>query len=354
MHSYAPALSTSCRTVDDRMRLVKQFGSHSLAFATLQTDPYGNPLLEYFDTPEGFVAYSTGGARTVVLGNPICAVEDTAKVLKAFLRAHPKSVFVQVGAIVARQLEQLGLWVNRFGTETILDLKYFSLTGRKFEDIRNSLNRATRSRVTIRTGTDAKPSLREIEHVSSDWMHSRVVKSRELQFMVRPAIHGVEQFVRKLYAFESNKLVGFAYYDPMFENGDIIGYHAMTNRYSRCAPSGTAYLLDVTMAKMLQTEGLRLLALGFAPFADLKEKEPFKYSWLAKRSFSFSRRYLKSFYNFRGQELRKRKYRGRRVPLFFASRGSFVEPIIDLLAVCAVSNFSITSQILQMFRVNGT
>ncbi len=344
------------RSVEQRLALIKQYGSHSLAYATLQADPHGNPLLEYFDKDGGFLAFSTAhcfGSRQIVLGEPICSPEATAGIVAAFVEKYPRAVFLQIGETVGRCLERLGLFVNRFGTETILDIESFSLKGNKREDIRRLLNRANRGGVEIKQWSDADETPSEAEQVNREWLQNRVVRSSELRFMVRPVVHKGEQYVRKLFAFAKDKLVGFAYYDPIFRDGRIIGYHAMTNRFSASAPVGTSYLLDVTMAALLKDEGVPHLALGFAPFSGVGDHELFRHSWVAKKSFSFNYSFLNSLYNFKGQDLRKRKFSGCTSPLYFASKGRLFRPFVDLLATCRVSNFRIGAQMLQAVGIHN-
>lgn len=340
-------------TMQQRLELVKQYGCHPLAYATLQTNSSGEPILEYFDTSDGYVAFartSSLGLRIVALGDPVCTAHKVKTLLAEFIRAHPRAAFVQVGETTGRHLEQLGFFVNRFGTETILDLDSFSLRGRCHEDIRTMVNVAERNGVKILGQRDVNVAKCDIERIDSEWIASRRVRTRELRFMVRPAIHSIEPMVRKLYAFAADRLVGFAYYDPMFNNGKLIGYHAMTNRFGSEAPKGTSYMLDITMVGLLQKEALPHFALGFSPFSQVNAGEPLRYNWITKMSFGFDYTCLNALYNFKGQEMRKRKYRGRVVPLYFASKGRFVQPIANLLAVCRVSNFSIATQILQQLR----
>ncbi len=349
-------LTLGRRSVAQRLELIKLYGSHSLAYATLQTDSCGNPLLEYFDTDDGFLAFSTThcfGTRQIVLGEPICSHDDMEGMLAAFIKRYPRAVFLQIGEFVGRCLEKLGFLVNRFGTETILDIESFSLKGLRRQDIRTLLNRAHRGCVEVRTLPNVDESPLDVEQVSFEWLQSRVVRSSELRFMVRPVLHTGEPYVRRLYAFAREKLVGFAYYDPIFRSGRIVGYHAMTNRFSASAPGGTSYLLDVTMAALLKDEGVPHLALGFAPFSRVGERELFRHSWVAKRSFSFNYSCLNSLYNFRGQDLRKRKFCGRSLPLYFASKGRLLRPFVDLLSTCRVSNFRIGGQILQAVGIHN-
>lgn len=183
---------------------MKRFGSYSLAYATLQSDSNGKQLLEYFDTHDGFIAFAATnllGSRKIALGEPICSAKNVKALLRAFILTYPKTVFVQVGETVAHHLEDLGFSVNRFGIETFLDLDSYTLSGRSHEDIRTMLNCATKHGVVISEQPSSEVSIRDVQRVDREWMESRVVKRRELGFMVRPAIHTEEPFVRKLYAY---------------------------------------------------------------------------------------------------------------------------------------------------------
>lgn len=338
------------RNLDERLQLVRKYGSHTLAFATLQTDSTRVPVLEFFDDEHGYIAFarvSILGNRVVVLGEPVCAPENVRAILTSFTRSHPNAAFVQIGESVGRILEDLGFFINRSGTEIFLDLEDFSLRGRRREDLRTMLNSALRNGVTVLERGDVDISGAEVDRVNQEWLSTRRVRTGELSFMVRPALHFSEPFVRKLYAFAKEKLVGFAYYDPLFRNGSVVGFHAMTNRYGLDAPKGTSYLMDLSMVRILQEEGVPKFTLGFSPFSQVGAGEHFRFNQLTKLNFRFAYRCLNVLYNFRGQELRKRKYRGRVEPLYFASKGGFFTPIVNLLAVCRVSNFNPWSQLFR-------
>jgi lysylphosphatidylglycerol synthetase-like protein (DUF2156 family) len=341
------------RTQMQRLELVKRHGSQTLAFATLQTDAAGVPVLEYFDTDDGYIAYARSsllGQRIVVLGEPVCAPEKLREILATFTQLYHRVLFVQVGETVGRILEQLGFFVNRFGTETFLDIEDYSLGGRRREDVRTMLNSAVRNGVTVKEQDEVEVSAADVIRVNREWLSTRRVRTGELSFMVRQALHFREPFVRKLYAFAKGRLVGFAYYDPFFRNEKTIGFHAMTNRYGWDAPKGTSYMVDISMVKRLQREGVSQFALGFSPFSQVSATEHFRSNALTKLNFRFDYRFLNRLYNFRGQEQRKRKYRGRVVPLYFASKGKVIDPIVNLWVLCKLSNFSVWSQFCQSLK----
>ena len=78
-------------TPEERFEYLKQFGSHCMAYSTLQ------PGMEYFDLPAvGYLAYMTHGRTRFVLGEPICAEADSPRLMDEALRDHCDTCFVQI------------------------------------------------------------------------------------------------------------------------------------------------------------------------------------------------------------------------------------------------------------------
>ena len=87
------------RDSSERFELIRRYGSHSLAYSTLQ------PGLEYFDTEGGFLAYRRKGIPgmrfVVVLGDPVAQPRSVGGLIDAFLERFPDACFLPVGAPTA-------------------------------------------------------------------------------------------------------------------------------------------------------------------------------------------------------------------------------------------------------------
>jgi len=57
------------------------------------------------------------------------------------------------------------------------------------------------------------------------WRQTRGVKHREMTFLTRPAVLDDEVDVRKFFTFDhKGRLLAFAFFDPIYAAGKVIGY----------------------------------------------------------------------------------------------------------------------------------
>src|SRR6185369_17489422 len=98
--------------------------------------------------------------------------------------------------------------------------------------------------------------------ISEDWMEKKAVKGHEMSFLVRPAIYDDEPDVRKFYGMKGNETVGFVFFDPMYENGKVVGYMANILRSNCDGYSVTDYIILEAM-EVFRKEGIPVVSLGF-------------------------------------------------------------------------------------------
>jgi lysylphosphatidylglycerol synthetase-like protein (DUF2156 family) len=340
-------------SLERRLELVKEYGSGTMAYSTLQRSSQGANILQYFEPDKnGFIAYTEAdvlGKRTIALGDPIAPASQKEALIQAFSSHFSHPVFFQAGYETGQLLEQNGFYVNRFGTDTLVDVPEFKTTGNKMEAIRRQINNDSKEGIIVQELPIETVSRKELDAITQQWIQSRMVKTGEMSFLVRPALSEPEPYVRKLFAIKDGSIVGFAYYDPIFKEGQTIGYFAGINRTLPNAPNGTAYLLDVTMIQKLKDETMPLFSLGLSPFSQVTEDQPFKHSKFTEWYFNFNYKNFNSLYNYKGQEQRKRTYRGRQEPVFFASKGRAIQPVLDVLATYKACNIDIPAQVKQAF-----
>ena len=348
------SITTLADTRFDQLRAAfREHGSHSLAYATLQSN------MRYHSCPSGYLAYRLlGDGHTVaVLGDPVCALSDLEECLVGFLDLHPTALFLQISSSTAHMLEKLDLYVNLFGRECWLDINRplhtntspFSLRGRKMERLRTSRNRCRREGITI-----GEESLSDIDHailrdISREWLATKRVGS-ELQFLARPltgqpisANHqpvaadfviqeedGVRLFTARSRVGEA---IGFVVFDPICRYGQIEGYAASILRcrqryYSSPeseslsrVPSGLIDTIILEAVEQFRHEGIKSINLGLMPFAPAKKDNVGELRANRVTRLLFNGLYTigSPLFNFRSLAWHKTRYFGREEPVYFAA-----------------------------------
>lgn len=324
---------------------LKRFGSGCLAYSTLQ------PGLEYLLLEgRGYVAFKCVGwlARTTfVLGDPICARGDLDVVLNKVCTHLPRPVFVQIRKDVGRRLVRHGFYVNSLGFEVELAVQEWKLRGGDKQNLRTAIHRAETQGIRIYEIGETGVTEQQLAAFSEHWFRSRAVEGTELCFWTRPALIGEDASVRKFVALQGEQLLGFVFCDPLFENGKIVGYGAEVMRVSPEAPRGLIYAMNSYAVARFRQEQSQRFSLGSCIFCKLEDYGEVN-SLFTTLFFTALFQYGDRFYNFKGQVIHKREYRGQEVPIYWATRSRWpVGQVIRLFKACGVSPFE---QIMQGLR----
>ncbi len=288
---------------DVRSKLLKQFGSFALAYSvTFQ------PELRYFGDEQGFLAYRNVGKTAFVLADPIADSERHEALIDAFIAKHPDVVFCQISFRTAEILSHRSFWINEFGCESIVDLNTFSFDGPKQRSFRTAANRFAASGHVVREMSLGELDPAAVRAISDRWRRTKVTKHRELRFLVRPVVITDEPGVRKFLLLNRNgEPEGFAFFDPVYEEGRIIGYLSATRRWLPTSNPLAAYFMVRTAIEKFQAEGVAQLFLGLSPFHHIEDKE-FEKNWLVRRTFRFMyTNYLTNRFFYPVQNLSKHK-----------------------------------------------
>jgi lysylphosphatidylglycerol synthetase-like protein (DUF2156 family) len=124
--------------------------------------------------------------------------------------------------------------------------------------------------------------------VSVKWRRTRSVTKREIMFLVRPVVLEDEPDVRKFFTFDRDgQLKAFAFFDPIYEGGEVVGYLCSARRRLPEADCLVGYAQMRHAMESFQKEGKRYLFLGLSPLANIEDKE-FAYNWVVRRTFRFA------------------------------------------------------------------
>jgi lysylphosphatidylglycerol synthetase-like protein (DUF2156 family) len=282
-----PSATSPLMTVllDIRRSLLRQYGNFALAYSvTFQ------PGLEHFGDESGFLSYKTVGSTALVLSNPIAAPDKRRTLINRFMEEKGDLCFWQISRPVAEILASLGFSINEIGTESHINLANYNFTGSApaKRNLRRAYNRTLDRGYTTRECPVASLNLKELEAVSVKWRQTRCVKSREITFLVRPAVLEDEVDVRKFFTFDRDgQLKAFAFFDPVYEGGEVVGYLCSTRRRLPETDPLVGYAQMRYAMESFQQEGKRYLFLGLSPLANIEDKE-FIYNWLVRCIFRFA------------------------------------------------------------------
>lgn len=311
--------------LDERLALLRRYGRHAQAWATLQ------PGLAFIDVDTavgpGFVAIRQALGVTIVLGDPVCAPAALDEVLDAVVARCPRLLFFQVGDDLASRLrERHGLRTTPLGVEPIIDVATFSLRGRHKQALRSARNHAARAGVVVEevgaADVDEEPARR--------WRLTR--RRRRLSFIVPPLrLPDVEQrqgtgrraFVARVGGFT----LGFVLFDPLHEDDRVVGWTPAVSCGSVRFRPGLWYVLVTAAIERFRAEGAVIVNLGLAPLAPPPSASTSSPLWWA---FGLLRR-LGLLYNFRGVAHAKSRFAGTPRTAWLGHRGAL--PLRCLLAL---------------------
>ncbi|HNY66196.1 MAG TPA: DUF2156 domain-containing protein [Deltaproteobacteria bacterium] len=295
---------------EERIEYLKKYGNHCMSFSHFQDE------MHYFDISGiGYIAYRKKWGRRFVLADPVCHENDREYLLGEFMKDRIGTTFVQISEPVAELIhEKFGLYSSQFGIETIVDLKTWDLKGKKKQVLRTAINKARKDGIRI---VELEESSEFDDALSRKWMRTRKVKRKEVVFLIRNKDQKYQEGTRRFYAFMGDEALGFIHFDPVYENGKLIGYVPNISRFSPDFKQGIFYPLMVHAMETFKNEGVPYLYLGISPLVvDEKDKpcESKLFKFFVRQFYKFGN----YFYSFKGLHFTKSRFQGREVKTFCA------------------------------------
>lgn len=322
--TYTPEVSTR-----PQFDAFMQYGNSTMSYATLQNG------MKYFEAHGGYLAYDMCGGRPFVLSDPVAPVERYADIVDAFLRLYPRACFCQVSRTMAEILAARGWFVNEIGCDMELHLPTYDFSGPKKSKLRQAAAKIEREHFTIEELTSEQVDSDEINRLCSAWRESKLNR-HELRFLVRPLVLDDETAVRKFYLRDPDgAIVSFVFFDPICEEGEVIGYSPAIKRRSPAAPTGAEEAVTKFAIERFKAEGRRVLRLGLIPLFEINDSE-FRHRWLVKKILQFLYKHGDGWvYSFKGHADFKRRYRGTLLKTYCATSYRFdVMSLVGMLRLC--------------------
>ncbi|MGO1750562.1 MAG: DUF2156 domain-containing protein [Marinobacter sp.] len=318
----AIGLESTAFTFAERVGYLKKFGGHSQSFSTLQAG------MQYFDVPGlGYVAYMRKWGSTFVLSDPVCAPENFGDILEQFHKRYPNASYVQVSKPVVDFMHlRFGLYGTQFGSESRIDLGKWALSGKKKQILRTALNQAEKCGITVQE----RFSDDHTREISEAWIRTRKCKSNEIRFLIRPMEMEYRENERRFYAYQGGKAVGFVYFDPIYQNNEIISYVPNISRANANFRQGIFYTLMAHAMEAFKAEGIPYLDLGLIPLS-LDSATEHQESPLLKRILHGLYNRGNFLYNFKGLEFTKSRFRGNNFKTYCCHKRGI--PVLEFLAM---------------------
>lgn len=331
-----PDVLAELATGKGRLRTLREYGNFALAYsATFQ------PGLNYFGGEEGFLAYKQVGSTAFVLSDPVAPIGGHEDLIRRFMDERTDVCFWQASQPVAKILEKIGFSVNEMGTETRIELDGYDFHGPRKRNFRTALNHAVSRGYAIAERSVTSLDREELQMVSDRWRQTRGVKNREMTFLTRPAILDDEVDVRKFFSFDpKGRLQAFAFFDPIYERGKVVGYLNSAKRRLPEADDLVGYAILHRAIRTFQDEGKAILSLGLSPLCGVEDKE---LSGNRLLSFAFrmvyrSRLFNKLVYPLRGFAAHKGAFCGSTQQTYCAfKRGLTLSQLIKMPRACNVA-----------------
>jgi lysylphosphatidylglycerol synthetase-like protein (DUF2156 family) len=316
LDSRAPPVPTIGLSERRRLDLLARHGDFSLAYSTAT-----QAGLSYFGDEDGYIAFQTKMGRHFVLADPVADPAARAGLLARFVEAAGAPWFVQVGARTAETLAGLGYLVNRMGFDTALPLPASDFSGKRNETVRYSERWLGKKGFTLAEDDGTLVSPADVEALSAEWRSGRIVSRREMAFLNRPFLVTPGPLMRRFVLLDGDRrLVALLDYDPMFRDGEVVGY---TTAFKRKVADATPHA-EVGLTKFsvdrFRAEGVPAVTLGLSPLADIG---PSGFAESALWRSAFERAFRSGFvnrtrFNLQGQAAFKRRFHGHEEPVYIA------------------------------------
>ncbi len=335
----APAYGTETDATEKARNLLRASGGTALSWMTTWR---GN---KYWFSLDGssYVAYRVIGGVALTTGDPVGPRDRLRDNVVAFAEFASSNgwtpCYYSVGGELKQITDDLGWRALQVAEETVLELSDLAFTGKKFQDVRTSLNRATKSGIVaewINFSTAPLSLADQITVISEEWVADKGMP--EMGF----TLGGLEEIrdpeVRCLVALDKDRTIqGVTSWLPVYDEGRIVGW---TLDFMRRRSNGefrpAMEFLIASAALLLKEEGADFVSLSGAPLAKVEEPsggneldaDQNTMSVALDRLLDVLGKTLEPVYGFRSLLAFKSKFQPKYVPMYMVFPDSAALPSI--------------------------
>lgn len=288
------------------------------------------------------VAYRVVGGVAITTSDPIGPDADVPQAIADFATMCDDHswipVFYSLHDRWQRLFGQMGWQTMGVGEETVLRPSSWDTTGKKWQDIRSSINRADRAGIRADwTSYRALPVLQslQIAEISEQWVQEKELP--ELGF----TLGGIDELrdpeVRLMLAVDADdRVLAVTSWMPSYRDGIVIGWTLDFMRRRPESINGVMEFLIAQTARMMSEQPeIEFLSLSAAPLAHTEREEdegvaPANAAELPGRMLAFLGRVLEPVYGFHSLLAFKRKFQPEFQSLFMAYPDQVALPVIGV------------------------
>ncbi|MFO1507024.1 MAG: bifunctional lysylphosphatidylglycerol flippase/synthetase MprF [Lysobacterales bacterium] len=256
---------------------------------------------------QAVLAYGVVRDRRVALGSPAGPPGAVRRALLDFRRFADEQdrvpVFYEVLEPELSQYHDLGFDLFKLGELATIRLAEFSLAGKRWEDLRQAVNRAAKEGLAFELAEPPFDTvlLADVERVSDAWLAER--GAREKGFSLGRFEPAYLAWSPLALVRRDGVLVAFANVQPPY--GDTATASVDMMRQVADAPRGTMDFLFANVMRWAREHGCRNFSLGMAPLASVGDNP---YARINERLAALAFRYGGRFYNYQGLRRYKQKF----------------------------------------------
>ena len=291
------------------------------------------------------IAYRVANGCAVTTSDPVGSPRDRRDSLAQFIRFCDANawtpVFYGVHADWAELLVEIGWSTAMVAEETVIDPSTFEMTGKKWQDVRSSVNRAAREgvRVTWARWHELSPRVaNQIAEISELWVVEK--KLPELGF----TLGGLDELrdpdvLLGIAADERGTVQAVTSWLPTWADGALTGRTLDFMRRRADGMNGVMEFVIAEAAVRAKLDGLDFLSLSGAPLAVAPSDEA---NGPIDRVLAMLERSLEPVYGFRSLLNFKQKFQPRLVPLSLAYPDALSLPAIAIaVSRCYLPNLTL-------------
>ncbi|TLY50968.1 MAG: bifunctional lysylphosphatidylglycerol flippase/synthetase MprF [Gammaproteobacteria bacterium] len=285
---------------------------------------------------QAVVAFGSIRNRLVALGSPCgpeAAIDRAILDFRRYADAQDRvPVFYEVLEPDLSHYHDHGFDLFKLGELALIRLEEFSLAGKRWEDLRQAVNRATKEQLTFEIVQAPHDSvvLAEVKQVSDTWLAYK--GSAEKGFSLGRFDEDYLEWGPLALVRRASELIAFANIVPPYGANGTASVDLM--RHVGDAPRSTMDYLFANVMLWAQAQGHKTFSLGMAPLSRVGDNQ---YARINERLASLAFRYGGSLYNYQGVRRFKDKFKPEWTGSYLAyPRGIWVPGLlIDVAALVA-------------------
>lgn len=299
-----PPLKLPDRTDLERARAIYEaHGGGEFAHLTFMGDKH----LFWSADGQAVVAYGSVRDRLVALGSPSGpenAIKRAILDFRHFADAQDRvPVFYEVLEPDLSLYHDLGFDLFKLGELATIRLEEFTLAGKRWEDLRQAVNRSVKERLTFEIVEPPFDTvlMTEIEYVSDVWLEDK--NASEKGFSLGRFDPDYFAWSPLALVRRDGELVAFANVLPPYGPHGTASVDLM--RHIADAPRGTMDLLFAKVMQWAKDRGYETFSLGMAPLSAVGDNP---YARINERLAALAFQYGGRFYNYQGLRRYKEKF----------------------------------------------